>query len=501
MQIRLRSVSCFVLFAFLASNSNLFRIAAQEIKSSPPMQRSKSNPAPAALDPTTHAIADAAFSVPPEFGADVLIQLAASTRVRGAAMKSVLLDKAFDLAARAPQQVKFSSVTRLVDSRSGSTGRADSMGLDQLSLEARVVQAMLAFDPVKARGLAERIQFPTLQPLDCTSPLVYDLRPFYFTIGQVGRQGFTPAEKANGNEVAFLMPYVTPLQSHAQVAPVADMLLTAGLSPADMGQLSGLFARALSKLDGDPRSFAASADSTVAIRALLGARGTATTELLPALRQYLVSNYSGERCGEITVPVMPTAVTFFNEHYASLLLGYRLPPIAQSDIATFRAGPSAPVIPYWESPNAKALLREIRKLKFGDGDNLLRASAKTTSEWTTHEADFLSQLEAWGPDSEPSPAEFFDEKSILYMALIDALPAGSERADVSLRYLNFLAQSSGEAIDPAEWFYPAHLLLTRCAEAHNCSPVVDAFVSSRNPILNLYGKMDRDIILTTNRAL
>jgi hypothetical protein len=476
--------------ALLVSNPALASAAGQTVKT-PSKQQAKPKAAPP--DPETQAIVDAAFSVPPEFGADVLIQLAASPRVRDPGLKSELLEKAFDLAGEVREPVKLNAVTRQVDSRSGSLGRAYSMELDQLSLKARVIQAMLILNPLKARALAERIQLPKLQPLDCSSPLVYDLHLFYATIAQVARQSFTPEEKRKGAQVTFLMPYVTSFQSHAQVAPVANMLQAPGLSSMDMEQLSNLFAGALAQLGGDPRSFAASADSTRAIRNLLSARGVQVAAILTALRGYLVSNYSGERCGEIADPVMPNAVTFFNEHYATLLLGYQLSSIDQNEIANFRAGPSAAIVPYWQSGEAEQLLQEVRRLRFGDGDRVLTVSDKTTSEWTTKEVDFLSHLEAWEPGSESSEADFFDEKSILYQGLINLLPAESERSKVLARYANFLEQTSAQNIDPIEWFYPVHLLFVRCGEAHDCPQVIDALVNSRNPGLNLYGKFERDI--------
>jgi hypothetical protein len=253
-------------------------------------------------------------------------------------------------------------------------------------------------------------------------------------------------------------------------------------------------------MGGDPRSFAASADSTRAIRSLVGAHGVQVAAILTALRGYLVSNYSGERCGEIADPVMPNAVRFFNEHYAALLLGYQVSSIDQNEIASFRAGPSAPVIPYWQSAEAAQLLEEVRRLRFGEGDSVLNVSDRATSEWTTKEVDFLSHLDGWGHGSESSETDFFDEKSFLYQSLISLLPAESERSKVLARYINFLEQTSGQNIDPIEWFYPVHLLLVRCGEAHDCPQVIDALVNSRNPTLNLYGKLERDIQQVNYRA-
>lgn len=475
---------------FLFSHPVIARVAYQTIKTP---SKQASNPKEPKLDPETQALVDAAFSVAPEFGADVILQLAASPRIH-ATVKSALLEKAFDLASEVQEPVKLNSVTRQVDSRSGSFGRAYSMDLDQLSLKARAVQAMLILNPLEARTLAEKIQLPKLRPLECSSPFVYDLHLFYATMARVARQGFTPQEKAKGAEVIFLTPYVTSFQSHAQVAPVADMLQTAGLSRMDMEQLSNLFAGALAQLGGDPRSFAASADSTRAIRNLLGARGVMSSAVLTALRGYLISNYGDERCGEIADPVMPNAVRFFNEHYAALLVGFELSTIDQNEIAKFRAGPSAAVVPYWQSAGAAQLLQEVRRLRFGEGDSVLKVSDRTTSEWTTEEVDFLSRLDGWGPGSEPSETDFFDEKSILYQSLINVLPAESERSKVLARYVDFLEQTSEQTIDPIEWFNPVHLLLVRCGEARDCSQVIDALVNSRNATLNLYGKLDRDIL-------
>lgn len=489
---RMRLRNSILALLTLAPSAAVAQVAAQPARIQ--AQRSPHSRA-STTSPGVQSIIDGAGAVPPEFGADVLIRLAASPQIAGPATKVGLLERAFDLAASAQQPVRFGAVTRLVDSRSGSSRRSSTLELDQLSLQVRAIQAMLLFDRVKARALAERIHMPSLQPLDCDYPLLYDLNPFYRTIGAVARDAFTAKEKADGDAVAFLTPYVSSLQTHAQVAPVAEMLQTAGLSSPDRGQLSLLFGQALSRLQGDPRSFAESWQWARAIRGLLGTSGVYPVPLLTALRQYLIANYSGLRCGEIAKPIFPEAVKSFNERYAVPLANYQIPPITEDEIKDFHTGATAPAIPYWESEQSRRLLFELRMLRFGGQASALNISQRSTPEWSTKEVAYLSELEGWEPSSEPSLNDFFDEKSILYQALVTTIPAGMDHGRALNSYVNFLELTSAEDISRAEWFFPAHVLLSECVEAHDCREVIGAFIDSRDPTLNLYGTFERDVVL------
>jgi hypothetical protein len=366
-------------FCAVALSQTLSRLAAGQESKQQPQARQRN-----VVNPDIQAIIDGTSAVPSEFGADILIRIAASAQVSDRAEKMNLLMRAFELSADAQQAVKLSSTTGQADSRFGSLRRASSLDLDRMSLQSRVIDQMLPLDRVRARNLAGQIRLPTLQPLDCDDGMLYDLSLFYATVARVAQKGFTAEEKASGQELVFLMPFAQTLQSHAQVAPVTNMLLAAHLSPSDMEQLSGEFARALAQLRDDPRSFAGSQASTGAIHALIGVQGVSTPVLLTAFRQYLID-------------------------------------------------------------------------------------------------------------------DFVDEKSILYQGLIALIPTASDRARVLASYSNFLAQSSTQVTHRIEWFFPAEHMLSQCDESHDCNEVVEAFLNSGDPTLNLYARLEQTVGILTSR--
>jgi hypothetical protein len=379
-------------------------------------------------DLEVRAIADGALALAPEFGSDVLIRLSESSRVSDQAMKLNLLEQAFYLAAQVDTPVRPGTSAFSPDTRSGYLALAfRQLQLDRLSLQSRVVSKMLPFDAGKARALFEEIRFPTLAPVDCAEPLTYDVSLFYKTAGQVVHDAFSAKEKLKDLHLALIEPYVGTLQSHTQVRPAAELLLTADLSPADLGQLVNTFAVALSQLRGDERSFAAanavsefsSLGAIAKLITALDARGVPSTALLSALREYLVSNFSGLRCGE-TIAVdsanssLPEAVVSFNQQFRLALQNARIAPISDRELEDATIGPKETLVHFWQSPEAKRLFTDEHRLNFGSRDRPLLASEKTTPEWSAELADLLSELDAWSPNSE-SPVDFFAEKSLLYL--------------------------------------------------------------------------------------
>jgi hypothetical protein len=467
-------------------------------------QGSKQHPVPSgrvALEPELQVIVDATAAVPPEFGADVLIQASTLLQKTDRGNRTSLLTKAFYLAGSAEDRVKRMATYGPIDSRTGSLGRAFDLNLDTLSLQARVVSEELALDPSKARALAKQIQFPSLDTVECTDPLSYDLRFFYETAASVARAGFTPKERARGDINAFLMPYISQLQSHAQVGPAAQLLVAADLPVSELAELLGPFTQSLSQLTGDPRSFEirtnrGSVEEMARLVKVLDAKGNTTFGLLKAERQYLVSNFDGLHCGEMDQATgskdpLPQQIKDFNQYFHSALQTYQISPIAKDDLKDARVGVKAQSFTYWETADSHRLLMEVKALRFGNGKLQLTDAAKATPDWSTKLVDYLTDLESWKGDSEATSADYFDEKSILYMALIEIIPKGPSRSKVVDSYVRFLEQTSIQTTSRIEWFRPVADLLSRASPADKGEEVIQALVNSRDPTLSLYGRLAR----------
>jgi hypothetical protein len=454
-------------------------------------------------DPELQAMVDGAAAAAPEVGADVLIRLAESRKVASRATKIEFLSKAFDLAATAEQPVK-----RLAmfggDTPSALLSRAYRLNMDKLSLQSRAVNDLLPLDAAKARELFEEIQFPALSPVGCEERLTYDLDLFYETLGKVARLGFTAKDKLKGRQIALLTPFVGTLQSHAQAKPAAELLVGARLSASDLGQLANAFAGALAQLRGDERSFAATAmgpggngisGSVAMLVTTLEAKEISSITLLRALRQYLVSNFGEVRCaetlrGQADNSSLPEAVKYFNQQFRRYLQTAQIAAITEDELKKARIIPRVPPAVYWQSPESKRLATEMRRLRFGDGESRLTDADRTTSAWSSRLTDFVTELEAWQPDNEPA-ANVFHQKSILYEGLIDLMPSGPEKSKVLQSFVEFLEQNSVQTPTRIEWLVHADDLLSGKRAADDREEVIQAFVSSGDPTLGIYGRLER----------
>jgi len=456
-------------------------------------------------DPELQAMVEGAAAAPSEVGADVLIRLAESRKIANRATKVDFLSKAFDLAATAEQPVKRTAMFGgMGDMPSALLSRAYRMNMDKLSLQSRVVNDLLPLDATKARELFEEIQFPALSPVGCEERLTYDLGFFYETLGKVARRGFTAKDKLKGRQIALLTPFVSPLQSHAQVKPAAELLVSARLPASDLGQLANLFAGSLAQLRGDERSFAATAmgpggneisGSVANLVTILEAKEISSITLLRALRQYLVSNFGEVRCaealrGQADNNSLPEAVKYFNQQLRRYLQIGQIAAITEDELKKARIIPRVPTTVYWQSPESKRLATDMRRLRFGDDESRLTDADRTTSAWSSRLTDFVTELEAWHPDNEPA-ANVFHQKSILYEGLIDLMPSGPEKSKVLQSFVEFLEQNSVQTPTRIEWLVHADDLLSGKRAADDREEVIQAFLNSGDPTLSLYGRVER----------
>lgn len=474
---------------------------------SPPDSAAKprqTNARPAKVNPALQELLDGAAAAPPEFGADVLIRLSESSRVPTAAAKIDLLSKAFDLASRAELPVKRAgSLGNILDGRSSLLVRAYRLNLDGLSLQSRVISDMLAVDPARARRMVEQVQIPSLPPVGCDQRLTYDLGLFYQALGKVASTAFTAKEKEKGRQVTLLAPFVSNLQSHAQARPVAEMLVEARLSPADLAQLTNTFAGALLQLHGDERSFASAVigpggtNASAAVADLFSAleeKQVSVITFLKAWRQYLVTNLADERCatlrGMADSNALPQPAKNFNQQFRRELQTSQIPPIAEEELRNSRIVSPPAAAPYWQSPEAKKLWATLRELRISSPEEDAPSADKTSQAWASRLSDFLEQVEAWQPQDEPA-SDFFQEKCVLYESLADLIPPGPQRLQVINSIVSLLVQNSGQLPSRIEWFLPAEDLLSGRRAAGDQKEAIQALLNSGDPVLSLYARLER----------
>src|SRR5438128_36367 len=94
-------------------------------------------------DPVIEELVADTSSVQPEFAADILIRIATSEKMSDPEWKRDLLEQAFRRAAAAREAHRRAAILLAPDTRQGALMQAYDTRLDRVSLQSRVVLAML----------------------------------------------------------------------------------------------------------------------------------------------------------------------------------------------------------------------------------------------------------------------------------------------------------------------------------------------------------------------
>src|SRR5580700_10093812 len=335
---------------------------------------------PAKLPEPFQSISDLAGAAPPEFTSDALLRIVESGKLADKAARRELVEHAFQLAASAkfPVQMQAGQGTT-TDTRAGSLSDAYALKLDTLSLQSRAVRDMLPLDPASARDLFGQIVRPVLAPLTCDDALSYQPSEFYLALSAVVNGGFTPKEKAKEEHFNLLVDSLGQVTSPSQLAPLAQAIESASVTPAERQLLAARFNGLLENMQPDSRSFASSLPALFAIN---------TPGIQPSLEKYQQKNHG---CDTDAAPSSSTSSTS----------------------STSSKQPSTPKLdPYWQSAAAQQLLQAGKKLRYSPATQLLSDADRATPEWQQQLADYLNLIAGWTEDESESDAVFYHEKCI-----------------------------------------------------------------------------------------
>lgn len=312
---------------------------------------------PAFGAPAQDPLIGQAHAAPPEFAADALLRIAENAKLSPAA-KIELIEEAFRLAQSAHFPMPFRSFRSESDSGAAVLNQAYRLHLDALSLQSRAVRDLLPLAAAKARQHFEEIRFPELPALTCADALIPDVASFYEVLGQVVQNTFTQKERSKEEHVNFLLSYLSRLISPAQLAPVARMLRTLTLTPAQRDLVFVQFNGILESMESPSRAYQATLPD---IEAAL------TDDMRPAFAQY------DRRAGTTNLPC------------------------ADSDIETHK---------FWQSSGSTAMFEEVRNRHAPD---LLQQVSSWSGPFEEKSLIYMALLDsASGPDFEKTLAAFVE---------------------------------------------------------------------------------------------
>jgi hypothetical protein len=394
---------------------------------------------PPKLPEPYRSLVDLAQATPPEFAADAMLRVAESGKIKDRDSVRDLIERAFRTSAAATFRVRMRGLPGTnTDTRSGVLSQAYDLKLDALSLQSRAVRDMLAMDKAKARDLFRDIPPPALAPLTCDDAMVYDVADFYRTIGIVANTAFSEKERAKEAHINFMLDYLGQAVSPVQLAPLARLIKNANATPAQTELLWTRFKGLVESIQGDGRS------NSAAIAALSAEGG-------PGLQ-----------------------VSF--EKYEQT-----------AQICKNEPGVTPKLERFWQTPKAQTLLEDGLKLRLAPDGRLFTEADRSTLEWQQRLTDYLSKLTDWTSGQDQSVAVYYHQKSLVFEALLELIPAGPQWDKVLLDFVNFIGNSDLQQQSPVEWFIQASSVLERVRHSNDSTltKLSDAYQRSGNSVLAL----------------
>jgi hypothetical protein len=443
-----------------------------------------------ASDKTASILIRDSKSLPPEFAANVALQVAENDVSLTSRQKVKVLKGAFEEAAqgqddvlRMPRGTNVEETTEGLHALALMTGR-----LDILSQQARAVHDMAGIDPKFAKAEMEIMALPRLDPPPCLANWVYFPDAYYDAVASVMSVGFSPQEISSGEREEFLRSVVSRVVSHSQLHPVTRLITASDLSGTELADVISTYVHLLDSLRGDAYSFYFAVpqlvDAFVALVARLDKQGAVVLPLITSFRGYLVANFKTASCVPFNTRdgKLPRAVQVFNDSFSSRLKAAGLSVITDEEIKSeAKDGLPAEKEPTrWKSKEMSDLTLSLQQLP-----DMSKEGKAAEAKYQ----DYLLQLDAWSNQSEPE-IEFFHQKSILYMGVIGRLHASTIRTSALTNFIKFLEQYSYQQVSRADWFLYTGRLLTISTVPADRSELIDALTRSSDPVLNLYGRLE-----------
>jgi hypothetical protein len=377
-------------------------------------------------------------------------------------------------------------------------------GLEALTLQTRVVEAMIPLDPLRARGIYEEMVLPELPNTACEEVLTPNVDAYYETAGKVFDTGFTEKERQKGEPLRFLEGKVQTMQAPEQVVPVGKLILEAKVTPADRERLLTGFAVGLDRVRGSDRVYARTEFELVRTLSSMYSAGYSVAALAPAARGYIVRQVSGPRCADHVASARPgNSVDDFNVLVEVLnAKGADYRKISAEEAKPAKEKGAQKLDDFWQSARSRQVLEALRWLNHGNrqspngSQRFWTLEERSAMEWNNHYVDALKLIEGWKEDEEPSPADYFAMKTHTYMSLANLVPPGRARDNAMGLYRAFLEQSYFLIENHNFWFTDVRFMLDNARSAKDPKDrdwMLDELSRSANPVIALYAQLEKRI--------
>lgn len=462
---------------------------------------------------------DQARQQPVEYFADSIFRLQSASRVRDRAQGSKLLESIFERAPEAKQWMAVQPAQPVL-----ATERARVMVLSQrfrverITLQARVIDAMLPSNPRRAREMIRDIVAPPQQERSCEDSLLPSPATFYETMQRVMQNAASSPEGVRGEALRIIENHLVTINSALQVGPAAEVIRV--FLPGDPdGRLVTAFGSMLASVQDSDRPFSFAIGRLEAVTSILDladaarARQQPVSGLLASLRVFLVRHLKGPRCADNVVyenaafqssTNLMLPIQLFNSRAPRLTTG--VDPIGPDD-----RRPSKTIGSFVQpDPNSR-----VRYVLLLDRIDQLR-QYRGAQDFRYRAGDVASAIDDFRPVDGQAALDYFHQKAMLNRMMLQTLPPGDLFTQVLNSHLTLMITSPARRDAPSEWLYHMDnlLQLARPAErqppsreqvfqsqlygvpilssGHPAGPqVIEALVNSYDPLASLYGKLER----------
>ncbi len=454
-------------------------------------------------DPAIEALVAETALVPAEFAADVLIRIATSAKLASDPdWKRELLEDAFERAAAARELHRRTAILVSPDTRAGALLQTYDMHLDRVSLQVRVVSAMLSFDLARAIELFEWIDVD-LHPAGCDDVLVPAADEYYAALTQIARtmarQGPRGSD-ARSDAFQFLVFHLWRARLPSEMPAVVKAIRGFDAAVAEAAYLGEALRTILEHSEPDPRGFSTAGLELVGRMSDLAdderAAGLSPSILIRGLRNYLADALKGARCAD-SVSEGPIADAFNAVLRHPGVATHGLDALTARDTRPSKMLAPAKVESYWRTPEARRLHEHIMRLRGPDRQPLPEA-VRRARPWREDAEAFVVDLERWSGAGEASEAAELYQKGLLFGGLFDLAPQPELRARAVGGLVDLLRHSAVGHERPALWFLPAARLL-ESARGASRAELIEALAQSGQPTLALYAHVDRSVPIVFRR--
>ena len=424
-----------------------------------------------------------ADTVAPEFSADILIRTAQAAADVDRAWARDLLDEAFRRAYSAQAPYRRTSAPLPVDTRQHADALAADTPIDALSLQLRAVQLMRTLDPPHARELFESIAL-SIDPASCDTPLSPSVDDYYTALAAVARTTFPSTPEGRADALNFFELYLWRARLPSEIPAAAFAVARMRRTADEAAYFERALAVVLEAAAADARGFSNAGleavtrvvDLNLADRGF-GIDGSFLTE---ALRKYLLAQFR-QRCDDSVAE--GSIIGAFNAVLSRTTTDSNVRPLAPADLRGAKLQGRMRIDPLWQTPESRSLHQDALELR-GPADKPLPLRTRSTRDWLVKAERHLVGVDQWTGVHEPLASDYFYEKGVLYIGLLDLVPRGTLRSRVFRSFADFLRRTDGHERRQL-WFAVATRLLER-TKSDDRAQLLPILESSADAVLVLY---------------